>query len=69
MKIAFVDLKRHVRIYRKEFLSAMTNVLDEASFLGGHILDRFEYNFARFCNKKYCVGLNSGTDALFFALL
>lgn len=69
MDIAFVDLKRHVQLHRKEFLSEITKVVDEASFLGGSILVQFEREFARFCNKKYCVGVNSGTDALFFALL
>ncbi len=69
MDIAFVDLKRQVRLHRKEFLSSITSVIDRASCLGGPILEQFEDEFARFCKKKYCVGLNSGTDALFFALL
>ncbi len=69
MKVNFVDLKRQIRLYRKEFLSAIVKVVDEASFLGGPILEQFENDFAQFCHKKYCVALNSGTDALFFALL
>lgn len=69
MHVAFVDLKRQVRLHRKEFLSAITRVVDDALFLGGPIVERFEHDFAHFCNKKYCVGVNSGTDALFFALL
>lgn len=69
MHVAFVDLKRQVRLHRKEFLSAITRVVDEALFLGGPIVEQFEHDFARFCNKKYCIAVNSGTDALFFALL
>lgn len=69
MKIAFVDLKRQVKLHRKIFLSKFTKILDQATFLDGPILEKFERDFARLCSKKYCVGLNSGTDALFFALL
>lgn len=69
MNISFVDLKRQVRLHKKEFHSAVTRVIDEAVFLGGPVLEKFERDFANFCSKKYCIGLNSGTDALFFALL
>ena len=31
-------------------------------------MEKFEGEFAQYCDRKYCIGLNSGTDALEFAL-
>lgn len=50
-------------------METIAEVVDTASFSLGKQLTQFEKQFARFCGKKYCVGLNSGTDALFFALI
>ena len=69
MKIAFVDLKRQNRLYRKTFSRVFDQTLKDSIFVGGEPVERFEREFARFCEKKYCVGLNSGTDAILFALL
>src|SRR3989344_4966231 len=68
MKIDFVDLKRQIQEHRSEFLGVITNVVDNANFIGGKEVENFEIEFAKFCDKKYCVTLNSGTDALEFAL-
>ena len=32
-------------------------------------VEKFEKEFAKYCRVKYAVGVNSGTDALFLALL
>ena len=68
MKIAFVDLQRQIRNLRKEIDTAINGVLERADFIQGKSIEEFENNFAKLCNKKYCVALNSGTDALEFAL-
>lgn len=65
----FVDLKRQNKLYKKDLMHAIENVVDQADFIMGDPLDRFEKQFATFCNRQYCIGLNSGTDALMFALL
>lgn len=69
MNVAFVDLKRQNKLYRKIFSRVLLQTLDKSLFVGGEFIERFERDFARFCGKKYCVGLNSGTDAILFALL
>lgn len=69
MKVEFVDLKRQNKIFKKALLKTIEEIVDEATFLMGKPLERFEKNFAKFCHRKYCVGLNSGTDALMLALL
>ena len=68
MKIQFVDLQRQIRNLRKEIDIAINGVLERADFIQGKSIEEFENNFAKLCNKKYCVALNSGTDALEFAL-
>ncbi|EKD87279.1 MAG: hypothetical protein ACD_36C00165G0001 [uncultured bacterium] len=69
MKIAFVDLQRQNRRYRKAFSHVFNQTLKDSIFVEGKPVERFERQFADFCGKKYCVGLNSGTDAILFALL
>lgn len=69
MKIAFVDLKRQNKIYKRELLAAIHRIFREANYFWGKPLETFENQFARFCQKNYCVGVNSGTDAILLALL
>ena len=68
MKIAFVDLQRQIKNLKKELDIAINGVLERADFIQGKAIEEFENSFAKSCGKKYCVTLNSGTDALEFAL-
>lgn len=68
MNIDFVDLKRQNKLYKNELMRAIEQIVDDATFVFGKPLEEFEEQFARFCNKKYCIGVNSGTDALFLTL-
>jgi dTDP-4-amino-4,6-dideoxygalactose transaminase len=43
--------------------------LRTASFIGGPMVENFEKAFARFCETEHSVAVNSGTDALRFALM
>lgn len=69
MKIDFVDLKRQNKLYKKELVRAIEKIVDDATFIMGDTLEKFEHDFASYCNKKFCVGLNSGTDALSLGLM
>jgi dTDP-4-amino-4,6-dideoxygalactose transaminase len=40
-----------------------------AGFIGGPMVEKFEQEFAAFCDAKYSVGVNSGTDAIRFVLM
>ncbi len=76
MKIAFVDLKRQLfgdQIagtpgIKSEIDRTLSELISQTSFMMGPYLEKFEKEFATFCEAGYCVGLNSGTDALEFAL-
>ncbi|HWZ99295.1 MAG TPA: DegT/DnrJ/EryC1/StrS family aminotransferase [Candidatus Dormibacteraeota bacterium] len=68
VKVPFVDLVSMHRELESELLDVCKRVLQTAGFIGGPEVDGFEKEFAAFCDSKYCVGVNSGTDALRFAL-
>ncbi|MFH1240117.1 MAG: DegT/DnrJ/EryC1/StrS family aminotransferase [Candidatus Diapherotrites archaeon] len=68
MKIPLVDLKRQYQSIKEEIDSAMSEIIENTSFILGKPVEEFEQNFAKFCNAKYAVGVGNGTDALKLAL-
>ena len=68
MKIDLVDLKVQYASIKSEIDSAIQSVIENSAFTLGQNVEEFERNFAQYCKVKYCVGVNSGTDALQFAL-
>jgi dTDP-4-amino-4,6-dideoxygalactose transaminase len=69
MRVPFFDLKAQYQEMRGEILDSLDRVCRNASFILGEEVAEFEQEFARFCETKYCVALNSGTSALHAALL
>src|SRR5512136_2313786 len=69
MNIPFLDLKTQFREIEHEVLPMVKEAMENAAFIGGPQVSGFEAEFSAFCDSKYCVGVNSGTDALRFALL
>ncbi len=67
--IPFVDLVMLHKELVPELLEVCKRAIESAGFIGGPEVDSFEKEFAAFCDTKYCVGVNSGTDALRFALI
>jgi len=67
--IPFLDLITPHRELRSELEDVFKKALETAGFIGGPMVEGFEREFARYCYTKYCVGVNSGTDALRFALM
>jgi dTDP-4-amino-4,6-dideoxygalactose transaminase len=67
--IPFVDLITPHLDLQEELLDAARDVLTSGMFVGGPLVEKFEQEFAQFCETKYCVAVNSGTDALRFALI
>ena len=66
--IPLVDLKAQYRAIRPEIDDAVTGVLERCDFILGGSVDEFEVAFARFIGTKQCVGVASGTDALWMAM-
>src|SRR6266404_6444312 len=69
MKVPFLDLKSHHAPLRGHFKTAIAEVIDSGIFAGGPAVADFEEAFAAFCKCDYAVGLGSGTEAVWLALL
>src|SRR6266700_7692227 len=69
MKVPYFDLKEQYSQLREEILGALDRVSRNASFILGEEVEKFEHEFADYCETKHCVALNSGTSALHLALL
>jgi dTDP-4-amino-4,6-dideoxygalactose transaminase len=67
LDVAFLDL-RVPEAERAELLSAAENVLKHGRLVNGPEVHALELAFAARCNRKYAVGVSSGTDALVLAL-
>jgi dTDP-4-amino-4,6-dideoxygalactose transaminase len=67
--IPFLDLAAPHRDLRDELRAVFDGALDTSQFIGGSMVEGFEADFAAFCETPACVGVNSGTDALRFALM
>jgi dTDP-4-amino-4,6-dideoxygalactose transaminase len=68
-KVPFLDLVTPHQELKAELLQVVEKALGNAGFIGGPMVEDFERDFAKFCDTKYCVGVNSGTDALRFAFM
>jgi dTDP-4-amino-4,6-dideoxygalactose transaminase len=68
-KIAFLDLVTPHQELESELLAVVKKAFSNAGFIGGPMVEDFEREFAAFCDAKYCIGVNSGTDALRFAFM
>jgi len=68
MKIPFLDLSVDDQEFKNELIQAVDRVLTHGRILLGPEHDLFEKKVAEFCDTKYAVGVNSGTDALYLAL-
>jgi dTDP-4-amino-4,6-dideoxygalactose transaminase len=69
MKVPFLDLKAQYAPIRDEIRCAIERVIEENAFAGGPFVAEFERNFAAYCHAEFAVAVNSGTTALWLALL
>jgi dTDP-4-amino-4,6-dideoxygalactose transaminase len=69
MRVPFLDLKVQFKAIEHEVLPMVKEAMENAAFIGGPQVSGFEKEFAAFCDSRHCVGVNSGTDALRFALM
>jgi dTDP-4-amino-4,6-dideoxygalactose transaminase len=55
-------------MYQKEYEEAALRVLRSGWYVLGNEVSEFEKEFAAYTGRKYCVGLNSGLDALIMSV-
>ncbi len=68
MKVEITDLKLRYQDEKKEILKAVHKVLKSGKLVLSDSNLKFESVIRKFTGAKYCLGLNSGTDALMMAL-
>jgi len=67
--VPMLDLKRQYESIADEVKTALERVLASQHFIGGEELEAFERESAEYLGVRASVGCNSGTDALWLALL
>ena len=68
ISIPYRDLSVKDPNLKRELMDAVDKVLSHGRLILGPEVSMLEQEIAKFCNKKFAVGVNSGTDALYFAL-
>lgn len=67
MKIKFTDLYKLI-YNKKKIFKLIKSLIKKSNFIGGEEVQKFEKNFRKYINTKYCVSLGNGTDALEIAI-
>lgn len=68
MQIKCNVLDRQFQMYQQEYEEAALRVLRSGWYVLGKEVEQFEREFAAYTGRKYCVGLNSGLDALIMSV-
>lgn len=69
MKVPFFDLTRQFEKIRKEITMSLEEVFQAQQFILGPQVAELEAMIARYCDVPFAIGVASGSDALFLALL
>ena len=64
MNIDLTFLDRQYKLYQQEYEDALLRVMRSGWYILGPEVEAFENEFASYVGRKYCVGVNSGLDAL-----
>ncbi|MGL6282537.1 MAG: DegT/DnrJ/EryC1/StrS family aminotransferase [Microcoleaceae cyanobacterium] len=66
--IPSLDLTQQYANLSPEINPLVQEILASGNYIGGKVIEDFEQSFAEYLGAEYCIGCNSGTDALFLAL-
>jgi len=69
MHVAFYGHARQYHSLRDQIDRAILEVLESESYVLGPALEKFEGELAQFSGTKHAIGVNSGTDALWLAMM
>jgi len=67
-KVRFMDLRVSNPRDREGLLNVFNRVMDHGQFIMDKEVHNFEDAFSKYCGRRYCAGVDSGTSALFIAL-
>ncbi len=66
--IPYVDMTARNAPIREELIRVITEVVDSGNYVGGRFVEEFERSFAAYCGTAHCVGVGSGTEALWLTM-
>lgn len=69
MKVPFIDLSQSTQRVKGQYLERVSGFLDRANFILSPEVGQFENEWAAYVDTEHCVGVNSGADALYLALV
>jgi dTDP-4-amino-4,6-dideoxygalactose transaminase len=62
--IPLVDVAALTREVRTEVMERWEEILSTSRFVGGDIVEAFERDWARYCDRRHAIGVANGTDAI-----
>jgi len=65
----FIDLDIQYRIIKTSLLKKIEELLDSGKYIMGPQVDELEKTLADYTNRKHCITVSSGTDALLIPLM
>ncbi len=68
-RVPFGDLQRDQQRMQDELIAAARRVIERGWYILGAEVAEFEREFAAFCGVDHCIGVASGADALYLALV
>lgn len=69
MNVPFLDLRQQYAQVKHQVDISLGKLLARCDFILGEDVVEFERSFAKYNGARFALGVNSGTDALFFSLL
>ena len=67
--IRYINLSKQFKEEKKLLLPKIEKVLSSGKYILSDEVEKFESNICNYLNMKFCIGVNSGTDALILSLL
>ncbi len=67
-KIPIVNLAAQYKYLKKDIQKKWKQLCDATNFILGEEVEKFEEEFAQFCQRSHAIGVSSGTSALHLAL-
>lgn len=62
--VPYLTLDRFHELNYLKINRAIASVIDSGNFISGPYVEKFEQEFANYCNAKYAIGCGNGLDAL-----
>ena len=66
--IKFSNLNHQIKDIKKKIFKSIFSSIDKSTFIGGKNILKFENNFKKIHDSRYCLGVANGTDALEIAI-